>query len=282
MIFFLYIYLYIDCLLYLSKVLEFLKIAVCCPILELYGQTECPGGYFITKNIDTVPGHVGGPTVNLEFKLEDVPEMRYTSDDKDSDGNLQPRGEICLRGPGVFAGYYKDSEKTAEAIQKGDWLHTGDIGVLLQNGATKIIDRKKNIFKLSQGEYVAPEKIENVYLRSEGVAEVLVHGESLQSCLVAIVVPDKLWVLDYAKSKGLKGEFKELIQSKEINQAILQNLFKQGKSEKLNGFEQVKAVHLEQESFMNIGILTPSFKIRRFNAKEHYNSVIQALYKSIS
>ena len=259
-----------------------MKIAACCPIIEAYGQTENTGGAFATLAADSESGHVGGPTVNIEAKLEDVLEMNYTSEDKDASGTPQPRGEICLRGPGVFPGYYKDQEKTHEAIDRDGWLHTGDIGVFLPNGSLKIIDRKKNIFKLSQGEYVAPEKIENVYLRAKGVAEVFVHGDSLQSVLVGVVVPDRQWVIEYAQNKALQGSFEELIKTKELNNLILQNLNSQGKLEKLLGFEQVKAVYLESKPFMEVGILTPSFKIKRFNAKEHYSTIIKELYNSLS
>lgn len=138
----------------------------------------------------------------LEVKLTDVPEMDYLSTDKDNNGKPTPKGEICLRGPQLFLGYYKDPKNTKEVLDSEGWCHTGDIGELLPNGAIKVIDRKKNIFKLAQGEYVAPEKIENIYVRAKGVAEVFVFGDSLQSFLVGIIVPNKEIFLEIAKAEN--------------------------------------------------------------------------------
>lgn len=90
------------------------------------------------------------------------------------------QGEICVKGKNVFSGYYKDPERTAEAIDELGWHHTGDVGMWLPNGSLKIIDRRKHIFKLSQGEYIVPEKIENIYCRSKYVYQVFVYGESLK------------------------------------------------------------------------------------------------------
>jgi len=76
-------------------------------------------------------------------------------------------------------------------MDQDGWFHSGDIGMMIPNGTLKIIDRKKNIFKLQQGEYVAPEKIENIYLNSKYVTEIFVYGDSLQNYLIAIIFPDE-------------------------------------------------------------------------------------------
>lgn len=144
-----------------KDVLEFLKVAFCCPMAEGYGQTETASPGTLTFLDDPEGGHVGGPFRSNDIKLVDVPETGYTSEDKNSKGEYQPRGEICIRGYNCFKGYFGQPERTKETLDENGWVHTGDIGTILPNGAIKIIDRLKNIFKLSQGEYIIPEKIEN-------------------------------------------------------------------------------------------------------------------------
>lgn len=119
------------------------------------------------------------------------------------------RGEVCFRGFNIFKGYYKMPEKTQEALDNDGWLHSGDIGLWTPNGALRIIDRKKNIFKLSQGEYVAAEKIENIYVKSPFIAQCFVYGDSLQSYLVGIIVPDQEYLLRWAKNNDIEVYYKK-------------------------------------------------------------------------
>ncbi|GER42231.1 long-chain-fatty-acid CoA ligase [Striga asiatica] len=138
---------------------EFLRVTCCCVLSQGYGLTESCGGCFTSiANVFPMTGSVGVPMTTIEARLESVPEMGY-----DALSSI-PRGEICLRGNTLFSGYHKRPDLTEDVIIDG-WFHTGDVGEWQPSGAMKIIDRKKNIFKLSQGEYVVVESIESIYSR---------------------------------------------------------------------------------------------------------------------
>ena len=169
-----------------DEVKKFFKIVIGAPMIEAYGQTECSGVCNFVDKRDPTDGHVGGPSVNNELMVQDVPSMNYTHNDEQG-----VRGEVCVRGLNVMAGYYKMEEKTAETVDEDGWLHTGDIGIIFPNGRVKIIDRKKNLFKLAQGEYVSPEKVENIYVKFPYIEESFLHGDSLKRFCVAIVGVNK-------------------------------------------------------------------------------------------
>ncbi|XP_053524399.1 long-chain-fatty-acid--CoA ligase 5 isoform X2 [Artibeus jamaicensis] len=257
-----------------APVLTFLRAALGCPVYEAYGQTECTAGCTLTSPGDWKPGHVGVPLACNHVKLEDVADMNYFS--------VNGEGEVCIKGTNVFKGYLKDAAKTAEALDEDGWLHTGDIGRWLPNGTLKIVDRKKNIFKLAQGEYIAPEKIENIYIRSRLVLQVFVHGESLRSSLVAVVVPDSDVLPSFAAKLGVKGSFEELCQNQAIKEAILQDMQKLGKESGLKSFEQVKSIFLHSEPFsIENGLLTPTLKAKRGDLSKYFETQINSLYKTI-
>ncbi|KAM5300328.1 long-chain-fatty-acid--CoA ligase 6 isoform 7-T7 [Ctenodactylus gundi] len=252
-------------------VLGFLRAALGCQVYEGYGQTECTAGCTFTTPGDWTSGHVGAPLPCNYIKLVDVEELNYWT--------CKGEGEICVRGPNVFKGYLKDQEKTREALDSDGWLHTGDIGKWLPEGTLKIIDRKKHIFKLAQGEYVAPEKIENIYIRSEPVAQIYVHGDSLQAYLVGIVVPDPEVMPSWAQKRGIEGTYEELCTNKELKKAILEDLVRLGKESGLHSFEQVKAIYIHCDMFsVQNGLLTPTLKAKRPELREYFKTQIEELY----
>ncbi|NP_001166379.1 long-chain-fatty-acid--CoA ligase 1 [Cavia porcellus] len=257
-----------------ATVLTFLRAALGCQFYEGYGQTECTAGCSLSVPGDWTAGHVGAPMPCNFIKLVDVEEMNYMA--------AMGEGEVCVKGPNVFKGYLKDPAKTAEALDKDGWLHTGDIGKWLPNGTLKIIDRKKHIFKLAQGEYIAPEKIENIYVRSEPVAQVFVHGESLQAFLIAIVVPDAESLASWARKRGFEGSFEELCRNKDVKKAILEDMVRIGKDSGLKSFEQVRGIALHPELFsVDNGLLTPTMKAKRPELRNYFRSQIDELYSTI-
>ena len=214
------------------EVLHFLRVVSGCYVVEGYGATETGGASGIQIPGETSVGNVGPPFLCSQYKLIDVPEMSLVvSRDK--------KGEILIRGTNIFKGYFKDEEKTKAALDADGWYHSGDIGMFDENGCLKIVDRVKNIFKLQQGEYIAPEKIENIYVRSKFVAQVFVYGSSYKSNLISIVVPEETVLYEWAEQNNAKADMKELCKNKELKKIILDDLNKLGKEGGLKGFEQV-------------------------------------------
>ncbi|XP_038855800.1 long-chain-fatty-acid--CoA ligase 1a isoform X2 [Salvelinus namaycush] len=255
-------------------VLTFIRAALGCQFYEGYGQTECTAGCTMSMPGDWTAGHVGAPLPCNYVKLVDVTEMNYFA--------ANGEGEVCVKGPNVFKGYLNDPEKTKEALDQDGWLHTGDIGKWLPNGILKIVDRKKHIFKLAQGEYIAPEKVENIYIRSDPVAQIFVHGDSLQACLVGIVVPDPDFLPGWAKKKGIEGSYLEMCASKELKNAILEDILRLGKEGGLKSFEQVRDISLHAEMFsVQNGLLTPTLKAKRTDLRSHFREQIDLLYAKI-
>lgn len=260
-----------------DEVMTFLRCAFGAVVLEGYGMTETSCTMTLTHPSDASTGHVGGVLPSCELKLVDIPEMGYTSND-------QPysRGEICVRGPIVFQGYYRDDAQTREVLDEDGWFHTGDVGLWWPGGRLKIIDRKKNIFKLAQGEYVAPEKIENVYIRSPFVLQAFVYGDSLRASLVAVVVPDPDVLLPWAQERGLPADMARLCREPVVLRTVTRSMLDEGRSAQLRGFEQVAAVTLVPEPFtVENSLLTPTFKLKRPQARTRFEAEIHEMYERL-
>ncbi|XP_059142723.1 long-chain-fatty-acid--CoA ligase 5-like [Physella acuta] len=255
-----------------TDVMKFLRCSLGCVVVEGYGQTESGAGLTMSLPGDPSIGSVGPPLPGAHIKLVDIPEMDYYVKD-----NI---GEIWAKADFLFKGYYKEPEKTAEALDEDGWLHTGDVGRWLPNGTLKIVDRKKNIFKLSQGEYIATEKIESVYTASPFVAQAFVEGDSFKTVLMAVIVPDQLyiekWVQNNPQFPANLEEFCKHPQAKDI---VLGDMIEYGKKSGLKGFEQVKDIYLEWNMFtVENDLLTPTLKNRRPVLRKKYKATVEGLY----
>jgi len=285
--------------------MEFMKLVTRAPMVQGYGLTETTASGGISALDDTTVGHNGVPPMACEIRLEDVPEMKYTSADVTKVGDEEincPRGEIQIRGPVIFKGYYKMPEKTKEVLRDDGWFCTGDIGRINPNGTLSIIDRKKNIFKLSQGEYIAVEKVENTYAKSAWVNQIWVYGNSYKPKIVAVVVPDALNIVknvfgDKWTCKALPAtpewldEFAKMVDNDEMKKKITDVVFEDLKKNtgKLKGFEKVASIHCEfnldqllQGFNVENNCLTPSFKLKRPQLKARYMTELKALYTGMN
>ncbi|OMJ12292.1 Long chain acyl-CoA synthetase 7, peroxisomal [Smittium culicis] len=267
-----------------ANVLDFLRIGLACTVVEGFGMTETSAMSTIQCNSENTSGNIGVPAIGVECKLIDVKEMNYLVTD-----SPVPRGELCVRGANLFVGYLKEEEKTRESFVGDGWFATGDISQFNADGTISIIDRKKNIFKLSQGEYVAPEKIENILSKHQLVMQSFVHGDSLNDKLVAVIVPDPETFVPWAKKVLAKSPaahastLSELCSNSEVIAAFQAQVDEATTRAKLQGFEKPKAIFLESTPFdIEVNqLLTPTLKLKRKEAAVYYKDTIAALYAKL-
>ncbi len=190
---------------------------------------------------------------------------------------IAPDGEICVKGPQVMLGYYKDAEKTAEVMIDG-YFHTGDIGEIDVDGFLKITDRKKEMFKTSGGKYVAPQLLENRLKQSRFIEQVMVVGES-EKMPAAIIQPDFEFLRNWAKRHQIApGSNGELI----VNEKIIARITKEVEeaNENFAKWEKVKAFRLTPELWsIDEGHLTPTMKLKRKVVKEKYIKLYNEIYE---
>jgi len=228
-------------------------------VMEGYGLTE-------TSPVVSVNDmRNGGFKIGTVGKLLDRTEVKIAED-----------GEICVKGPQVMMGYYKDQAKTAEVIKDG-YFHTGDIGVIDDEGFLKITDRKKEMFKTSGGKYVAPQLLENRCKQSRFIDQVMVIGEG-EKMPAAIIQPDFEFIRNWAKihNKTL-GNNEELVANPEVIARIKEEI--DIANTKFAKWEKIKQFRLTAEAWtVEGGHLTPTLKLKRKIIKEKYKALYNDIY----
>ncbi|KAI8583088.1 hypothetical protein K450DRAFT_224168 [Umbelopsis ramanniana AG] len=254
---------------------KFLSVCLA-PILGGYGMTESVGMCCIMTPENFHYGRVGAPVPCCEIKLVDVPDTDYKSTNKP-----KPQGEVWVRGPSITSGYWKRDDVTAETIMKDGWLRTGDVGELNKDGTLTIIDRAKNLVKLSNGEYIALEKLESIYKSCLVVNNLCVYGDSLRPKPVAIIVPVEPRIKELAEQFEIEGDLEQLCKSDIIRKEVLRLLLEQAKVGGLKGSELLHDIHLSHEEWTpENGFLTAAQKLKRNDINKYYKMQLDAMNAS--
>ena len=228
-------------------------------ILEGYGMTESSAASFVNRPSEYHFGTVGHPLPSTEFRMAED-------------------GEVLIKGPGVMAGYHNQDQATAEALDADGWLHTGDIGEVAPNGALRITDRKKDMFKTSNGKYVAPSAIDATFKGiCPYVSQLVIDGEGRSYC-VALIALDADAIHAWANENGMGGaSFAEVARSDKFR-ATMQNYVDRLNSQ-LNRWESIKKFAiLDHELTVEDGLITPSMKVRRKIVLDRYRDILNTLY----
>lgn len=215
-----------------------------CPLIIGYGLTETAGmGALNDPGALTFTAH-GDIPASVEEKLIDFPEAGYFT------SNDPPQGELCIRGPSVTTGYFEDAQETKLVLSDDGWFRTGDIAEFDKHGHVKIIDRKKNLIKSLNGEYIALEKLEAVYSTSPLVANICIHAAEDRSKPIAIIVPFEAALLKLANENGFQDcNFETLVESGTLNLIILKEIQRTGRQGQLASFEIIDGIVLDKDEW---------------------------------
>ncbi|GCE97980.1 hypothetical protein ZYGM_004337 [Zygosaccharomyces mellis] len=260
------------------ETLKFLNSALGIQLRQGYGLTESFAGMCFGEAPDMATGTVGATAFTCEVRLKSVSFMGYNA--------AKGKGEVQMRGPQVFSGYFKRPEETKNAIDDEGWFSTGDVAEIDERGLLKVVDRVKNFFKMAQGEYIAPEKVENMYISScPLVSQVFAYGDSYRTFLVGVVGINEEAVRDTLGQKhgsitSLRDE--ELILAINNSIAIRKDLLNilNSSCDNLQGFEKLHNLRVGLEPFsVENDLITPTFKIKRAKASKFFKETLDQLYK---
>ncbi len=229
------------------------------PILEGYGLTETSPVISVNSFERMKIGTVGHVLDNLEVKI-------------------QEDGEITVKGPSVFKGYFKNEEMTREAFTEDGFFRTGDIGHIDSEGFLKITDRKKEMFKTSGGKYIAPQVIENQAKASKFIEQIMVVGDG-EKMPCAFVQPDFNFARHWAERHKLDigSTPEEIAQSRELKERIGKEI--DYLNTKLGSWEQIKRFELTPEVWsIDDGLLTPTLKLKRKAIRERFLTLYNRMY----
>jgi long-chain acyl-CoA synthetase len=234
-------------------------------VYEGYGMTESSGATTSNRPGECRIGSVGKPVPGVEVKL-----------DFSAAGASEGEGEIIIYGTGVMAGYEKLDDATRDALTPDGGLRTGDLGRFDADGFLYITGRVKELFKLSNGKYVAPAPLEEKLQLSPYIAQCVIYGDG-KPHTVALVVPDLPTLEAWARQNGVPASGEALLshpKTRELFQAELEKYSKDFK-----GYERVKAFFLEPTPLTTEnGMLTPTLKLKRRNVMRQYADRFQSLY----
>jgi long-chain acyl-CoA synthetase len=239
------------------EILEFF-FACGVPVLEGFGMTETATASTVSTVDDYRFGSVGRALPGLEIKIAED-------------------GEILLKGPNIFQGYYKNDDASADTLIDG-WLHTGDLGRLDEDGFLYITGRKKDIIITAGGKNLTPANLENDLKRSRWISQALMHGDR-RPYPVALITLDPEEIPHFAKEHGLPEDLPSLAKEPKVIELIQQEL------DKVNGrYAQVerikKFVILDHDLSQETGELTPTLKVKRNVVNEKYADLFEGLYSS--
>jgi len=227
-------------------------------LLQGYGQTEAAPVISVNRPKLNKLHTVGPPLIDTEVRIADD-------------------GEILVRGEMLMQGYWRNPEATRQAIRDG-WLHTGDIGRFDDDGYIEITDRKKDIIVNSGGDTLSPQRVEGFLTVQPEIGQAMVHGDK-RPHLVAVLVPNKDFAADWAKTAGKDSDLDTLIADPAFIAVIDNAVGRVNKDLSVN--ERVRRFILIAEPFtVDNEMMTPTLKVRRHKVREAYGERLEALYKS--